>query len=217
MRELRRMGSVTRETEIYAALVPDTDSLRVLTVRSLVSIQHELDALREEYAALSVAIEVGKAADLFTDLADRARESVRDEPHAQYDALLADLWNNIRGRDRHEQLFSVHLGAGFIEDALRHWGGEDLEDLLGWSEAHDALVGVFKMLFELDNRLDDRLAMWGRRIAGISVLWSRRIVGVEEGQSPDDVIEGSDQIVEAMVTELFAQHSRRMNALALAA
>ncbi|KAB1643457.1 hypothetical protein [Gulosibacter chungangensis] len=208
---------MTRETEIFAALVPAPDSLRVLATRALVSIERELNALRGEYASLSVALEVAKAADLFTALADRARAAVGTEPHAQSDALLTDLWQDTRGRNHFEQLFSVHLNAGFIEDALGHWGAEGLEDLLGWQEAHEVLVGVFKKLFELDNRLDDRLAMWGRRIAGISVLWSRRIVGVEAGQSPDEVIEGADQLVEAMVTELFAQHSRRMNALALAA
>lgn len=208
---------MTRETEIFAALVPAPDSLRVLATRALVSIERELNALRGEYASLSVALEVAKAADLFAALADRARAAVGTAPHAQYDALLTDLWQDTRGRNHFEQLFSVHLNAGFIEDALGHWGGEGLDDLLGWEEAHEVLVGVFKKLFELDNRLDDRLAMWGRRIAGISVLWSRRIVGVEAGQSPDEVIEGADQIVEAMVTELFAQHSRRMNALALAA
>lgn len=208
---------MTRETEIYAALVPDTESLRVFATRALVSIERELNALRGEYASLSVALEVAKAADLFATLASRARAAVGEEPHAQYDALLTDLWQDTRGRNHYEQLFSVHLNAGFIEDAMAHWGAGALDDLLGWQEAHETLVGVFKKLFELDTRLDDRLAMWGRRIAGISVLWSRRIVGVEAGQSPDEVIEGADQIVEAMVTELFAQHSRRMNALALAA
>ncbi|MDJ1370578.1 hypothetical protein [Gulosibacter molinativorax] len=208
---------MTRETEIYAALVPATSELRIFAARALISIQRELDALREEYASLSVALEVGNAADLYTGLADRARESEGVEPHAKFDALLADLWRETRGRDQHEQLFSVYLNAGFIEDALRHWGGSELDDLLGWDEGQESLVAVFKTLFDLDTTLDDRIAMWGRRIAGAAVLWSRRIVGVEAGQSPDDVIDGADQIVEAMVTELFAQHSRRMNALALAA
>lgn len=208
---------MTRETEIYAALVPDTDALRVLAARALVSISRELDALREAYASLTVALEVGRAADLFADLTDRARAAEGDEPHAKFDALLSDLWQDTRGRDRHEQLFTVYLNAGVIEDALRHWGKGELDDLLGWQEGHDALVLVFKRLFELDNRLDDRLAMWGRRIAGIAVLWSRRILGVEAGQRPDEVVDGADHLVEGMVTELFAQHSRRMNALALAA
>lgn len=208
---------MTRETEIYAALVPEKDELRLLAARSLVSIQRQLDALREEYASLSVAIEVGRAADIFASLRERGQAIVGDEPNAKLDALLADLWEETRGRDHHEQLMTVHLNAGFIEDALRHWGGDELDDLLGWGEAHEALVAVLQRLFALDSSLDDRLAMWGRRLAGISVLWSRRIVGVEEGQCPDDVIEGADQIVEAMVTELFAQHSRRMNTLALAA
>lgn len=208
---------MTHESEIKAALFPSSAELRVLAVRALVSIQRELDALRERYSSLSVALEVGRAAHLFASLTDKARAIVGDEPHAKYDALLSDLWRDTRGRDQHEQLFSVHVNAGFIEDALKHCGGDELDDVLGWQEAHDALVTVFKRLFELDNRLDDRLAMWGRRLAGIVALWSRRIVGVEVGQRPDDVIDGADQFVEALLTELFAQHSRRMNALALAA
>lgn len=208
---------MTRETEIYAALVPDTDALRRLAARALASIERELDALRGGYAALAVEIDVAKAADQFKGLADRAREIMGDEPDAKLDALLADLWSDTRGRNQHEQLFSVHLNAGVLEDVCSHLGEGRLDDLLGWQEPQQTLVAVFKTLFDLDSQMDDRLAMWGRRIAGISALWSRRVLGIEAGQRPDDVIDGADQVVEAMLTELFAQHSRRMNTLALAA
>ncbi|MGO1542733.1 MAG: hypothetical protein ACTHXA_00145 [Gulosibacter sp.] len=208
---------MTRETEIHDALVPATAELRQFAVRALVSLETELDALRKEYSSLSVALEISHAADLIAQRAGYARETVGAEPHEHYDNLIAQLWARTRGRDAHEQLLSVHLNAGFFEDVLRHLGDGQLDDLIGWEDVQESVVDALRKLFELDTKLDDRLAVWGRRIAGDSVLWARQILGIAPGEHPDDVIEGADEIVEAMVKALFAQHSRRMNTLELAA
>lgn len=226
---LSRMATVTSNAEtspaeLYAALVPSAERLRRFAARVLVSLHAEVVVLREKYASSPVAGTIGAAAERFGRYAETARQAVQEGPERELDSLIADLRGRTGGRTHHEQLLSVHLNAAIVEDALRHLAaghGEDaaaaVEPLLGWQEGHDLLRDALKALFEIDNRLDDRLAMWGRRIAGDQAVWARRIVGVEPGRHADEVREGADEIVEPYVAELFAQHSRRMNALELAA
>ena len=220
---------MTRESAI-AALVPAPSRLRSVLAQLLSSFEAELAGLVGEFHGLQVGDELVAGRDGFAALADRARAEAGVDDPLEVAAVVDALRGPIRGRDRFERLLSVHLGAGFVEDAmgqsvalLAESGGVDeaerqaLHGLLGWSDAQAPLVAGLQKLFEADSTLDDRLAMWGRRIAGDAGVWARGFLGVRPEQTADEVVEGGDAIVERFLQEYFAQHSRRMNALALAA
>ncbi|MCY7325189.1 MAG: hypothetical protein LH605_03560, partial [Microbacteriaceae bacterium] len=60
-------------------------------------------------------------------------------------------------------------------------------------------------------RLASRLAMWGRRLVGDTLLIARSALAVPENTAPDEVR------LEPVFTELIAAHTRRMDALGLTA
>lgn len=220
---------MTRETAL-AALVPAPSRLHAVLAQLLSAIEAELAGLVGEFHGVPIGDELVAARDAFSVLAAEARAGADPDDPAAVAAIVDELRVPIRGRDRFERLLSVHLGAGFVEDAVRQCtalaveagsldaaGGEALEQLLGWDEAQAPLVAALQRCFEADTTLDDRLAMWGRRIAGDAGVWARSLLGVRPEQAADEVAEGAEALIEEFLQGYFAQHSRRMNALALAA
>ena len=220
---------MTRESAI-AALVPAPSRLHSVLAQLLSAAEAELAGLVGEFHGLPVGDDLVAARDGFAARAARARESAGVDDPVEVAAIVDALRVPIRGRDRFERLLSVHLGAGFVEDAMAESvallaeGGRvsdaeraAFEGLLGWEEAQVPLVAALHALFEADATLDDRLAMWGRRIAGDAGVWVRGVLGVRPDQDADEVAEGGDELIADALQRCFAQHSRRMNALKLAA
>jgi len=220
---------VTRETAI-AALVPAPSRLHAVLAQLLSSFEAELAGLVGEFHGASIGDELVAARDGFARLAAKAREGAGVDDPVEVAAIVDALRRPLRGRDRFERLLSVHLGAGFVEDAiaqsvalLAETGGIEpagqaaFDELLGWEDAQAPLVTALRRLFEEDSTLDDRLAMWGRRIAGDAGVWARGFYGIPASKRADEVVEGAEELLEGFLQEYYAQHSRRMNALALAA
>lgn len=218
---------MTSESELYTELVPEPSILRRYAVLSLASVRTHASALSGEDPESPVAEQIGCAAEAWEGLATRALERLGDETPVSdgvFERLLAELWETTRGRSPQEQLLTLHLNAGLLEDVCRHLatghgedGAAEVDELLNWQDAQADLIAALKGLFERDTHIDDRLAMWGRRIAGDQAVWARRVIGIEPGQSVDEVVPGAHPIEAAFVKQIFAQHSRRMNELALAA
>jgi hypothetical protein len=202
------------EPNAFAALAPAPELLRGIaagTIRraraSLTDLASELDATAEGEDIRAVLAALPEAGDDETD-----------EATTHLDAL----WARVSGRTPYEQLLSLYLADGVVRDALVAYGElrdpvVDLEGDLDWSGWHDEIVNLLRAPFERDKHIDDRLAMWGRRIAGDAVLWTRSLAGIPEGASADTVAEGAEPDAERFAAALFANHSRRMNSLALAA
>lgn len=135
-------------------------------------------------------------------------------------ALLEVLWARVAGRDTPEQCCSLLIASGIAMDAITHYVelvGERNEAAEDFTVSCAEVSAALTMWFESDPTLDDRLAMWARRVAGDTVVWTREVLGIEPGMSADSLSAGAEAGAEAVAGRLFAEHSRRMNELKLAA
>ncbi|MEO8528061.1 MAG: ferritin-like fold-containing protein, partial [Pseudolysinimonas sp.] len=132
-------------------------------------------------------------------------------------AGLDDFQRRTQGDDWHEILISCYLTSGFLLDffaglAAGLPGGlsDRISALLSDDEAEGLLVEELRDAIDGNPRLASRLAMWGRRLVGDTMLVARSAL-VIGGQAP------GDERVEPIFTELIAAHTRRMDALGLTA
>lgn len=206
--------SSATESNPFAELAPEPQLLRDVAASTLRRTRLSLDDLQRELARTPEA-----------DAIPRIRDLVRADESTEPDAvtkLLDDLWARVSGRTAYEQLLSLFLVNGIVQDAVLGFGAlrtpvVEFGDELDWSGWQDEIVAMLQALFERDIHIDDRLAMWGRRTAGDAVLWTRQFAGIAPGKSADTVVEGAEAGAEAFAGELLANHSRRMNRLKLAA
>lgn len=125
---------------------------------------------------------------------------------------------DTRGGDWYETLITCYLTAGFLDDFYARlseglpaetarriqaiYSAETGESLL----AAQLLIGI-----EANPRLASRLAMWGRRLVGDTMLVARSALRFTSDHKSDEAR------VEPVFTELIAAHTRRMDALGLTA
>jgi hypothetical protein len=122
------------------------------------------------------------------------------------------------GADWHELLLGIHITSGMLDDYFARLAeglpaelGARVRGILGESGASVVLEGELAAAIEADDTLDDRLALWGRRLVGDTLLIARSALRASES---GDAL-GAD--VEPVFTELIAAHTRRMDALGLTA
>jgi len=134
-----------------------------------------------------------------------------------YRARLDDFQRRTEGDDWHEVLVTCYLTSGFLLDfyaglAAGLPGGlsDRISALLADDEAEDLLVEELREQLDGNTRLASRLAMWGRRLVGDTMLVARAALDID-GRSD------GEERVEPIFTELIAAHTRRMDALGLTA
>lgn len=134
-----------------------------------------------------------------------------------YRAELDDFQRRTRGADWHEILVTCYLTAGFLTDFFEGLAAglpkalsERVSALLDVDKGEDLLVAELRAAIDASPRLASRLAMWGRRLVGDTMLVARQSLSIG-GEAP-----GEDRI-EPVFTELIAAHTRRMDALGLTA
>jgi hypothetical protein len=122
------------------------------------------------------------------------------------------------GADWHELLLGIHITSGMLDDYFARLAeglpaelGARVRGILGESGASVVLEGELAAAIAADDTLDDRLALWGRRLVGDTLLIARSALRASES---GDAL-GAD--VEPVFTELIAAHTRRMDALGLTA
>ena len=122
------------------------------------------------------------------------------------------------GRDWYEMIFGVYLTAGFLDDFFtRLVGGlpkpmaKRLEVLLEPDKSADVIVAALKAGIEADPKLASRLALWGRRLIGDTQLVARSALHGSGNRKNDE------ERIEPVLTDLIAEHSRRMDGLGLTA
>jgi hypothetical protein len=121
------------------------------------------------------------------------------------------------GADWQEDLLGVYVTQGFLVDFfIRLAGG--LSDagpraaqLLGTASGEEAIVELLRREIEADPTLGSRLAMWGRRLLGDTMLVARSALH-HSGNAQSD-----EERSEPVFTEVIAAHTRRMDALGLTA
>lgn len=151
---------------------------------------------------------------LVDELTRRGRDPVAAmEP---YRDDLEEYRRRVQGADWFEALVTCYLTAGFLTDFFVGLAGGLPTDLRGRVEAllddraTEAILASQLQAAIADNpRLAARLAMWGRRLVGDTMLVARSALGVGPGSGP--------QRIEPIFTELIAAHTRRMDGLGLTA
>jgi hypothetical protein len=138
------------------------------------------------------------------------------QPHA---ALIDDFQSRTGAGDWHESMLATYVAAGLLNDVfIRLAAGlpGDYRDRVvaalerGAESDEKELVAELSLAIGADPKLASRLALWGRRLVGDTLLVARAAISASH-QSADD------ERLEPVFTELIAAHTRRMDALGLTA
>jgi hypothetical protein len=120
------------------------------------------------------------------------------------------------GADWYETLVTSYVTAGLLDDFSRQLAGglpsdasERIVALLSGDDGHELIVAELRAAIEANPRLASRLALWGRRLVGDTLLVARSALAAHS--HPDEAR------LEPVFTELIAAHTRRMDALGLTA
>lgn len=125
---------------------------------------------------------------------------------------------NIAGGDWHETLVACHITAGFLDDFFVRLAAGLPTDyrarvtaVLRAGSGEELIADEIRRAIDANEKLASRLAMWGRRLVGDTMLIARSALI----DAPDGV--SHEARIEPVFTELIAAHTRRMDGLGLTA
>ena len=132
-----------------------------------------------------------------------------------------DFTRAIDGVDWYEQLLAIHVASGLLEDffvAIVPGLPEDDQDAmlraLRGESAHPHLARLLLAAIEGTPRLSDRMAVWGRRLVGDTLLQMYLAVN---GPDATGRAVPSQKRLEPAFNDIVASHTRRMDELGLTA
>ena len=126
-------------------------------------------------------------------------------------------WAATHGVRPQETLLSVHITAGMLDDfylALSASYGETgrrVARILQADDDRDAIVDIILRTIDGDPQWASLLALWARRLVGDTLLIARAAL------RPSTLGAVDEAKVEPVFTQLMAAHSKRMDAMDLAA
>ena len=136
------------------------------------------------------------------------------EPHV---APVDDFGRRIAGTDWSEAVLGAYVGAGLLNDVFVRLAagldGDPRDRIVRVLEAGDdqaVIVDELSRAIDDDPALASRLALWGRRLVGDTLLVARAAIAASH-------VSADDERLEPVFTELIAAHTRRMDALGLTA
>ena len=137
---------------------------------------------------------------------------------APFAARIDEYARMTLGADWYEMLVTAYLTAGLLGDfqlqlatGLSADARTRIIPLLSGDDGHALLVDELRSAIDANPRLASRLALWGRRLVGDTLLIARSSLA-NVGHSRRD-----EARLEPAFTELIAAHTRRMDALGLTA
>jgi hypothetical protein len=123
-----------------------------------------------------------------------------------------------QGNDWYELVMSCYLTAGILDDfylslasGLPKDSAERIAEVLSADSHGDMLARELQRAIDANPRLASRLAMWGRRLVGDTLLIARSALAMPPMTARDE------EKLEPVVTEVIAAHTRRMDGLGLTA
>ena len=144
-----------------------------------------------------------------------------EEPGAvmqPFTAAIDDYQRTTQGNDWFEELLACHITAGFLDDFFVHLAAGLPTDyatrvttVLRADSGSELLADELRQVIEQNDKLDSRLAMWGRRLVGDTMLIARSTLAPNANGVTDEAR------IEPVFTELIAAHTRRMDGLGLTA
>jgi hypothetical protein len=137
---------------------------------------------------------------------------------APYAARIDAFERLTQGADWHEMLITSYVTAGILNELyLRLAEGLPQEyaprmtKLMAEDEQSSIVAGVLRSAIDANPHLSSRLALWGRRLVGDTLLIARAALALPDNAAPDDAR------LEPVFTQLIAAHTRRMDNLGLTA
>lgn len=125
----------------------------------------------------------------------------------------------VAGADWYEQLLSLHVTTGLLTDFFVAYGGglpEDERDavlrVLTRETGQPLLVRELQRAIVANPRLAARMALWGRRLVGDTLLQMYLAV-----HGPQEASSAPSERLEPAFNDIVAAHTRRMDALGLTA
>jgi hypothetical protein len=137
---------------------------------------------------------------------------------APYTAGIDFFQSVTTGSSWQEGLVTSHITAGILDDffallAVGLPGAEAarVKEIYAADSHEPLLADQIRSSIAADPTLSSRLAMWGRRLVGDTMLVARSALASEAASTPDEAR------IEPVFTELISTHTRRMDALGLTA
>jgi hypothetical protein len=131
---------------------------------------------------------------------------------------IDDYQRATQGGDWFEELLACHITAGFLDDFFVHLAAglptdyaARITTVLRADSGAELLADQLRREIDADDKLDSRLAMWGRRLVGDTMLVARATLAPSANSVSDEAR------IEPVFTELIAAHTRRMDGLGLTA
>jgi hypothetical protein len=144
-----------------------------------------------------------------------------EEPGAvmePYTAAIDAFQAGTTGGDWFEDLVACHITAGFLDDFFVRLAAGLPSDyatritaVLTADSGATLVADEIRRVIDHDEKLASRLAMWGRRLVGDTMLVARATLATSANGVADEAR------IEPVFTELIAAHTRRMDALGLTA
>lgn len=137
---------------------------------------------------------------------------------APFAARIDEYARTTLGADWYEMLVTAYLTGGLLGDfqlqlaaGLPGEAKARIVPLLSSDDGHALLIDELRAAIDANPRLASRLAMWGRRLVGDTLLIARSSLA-NVGHTRRD-----EARLEPVFTELISSHTRRMDALGLTA
>ncbi|GAA4670662.1 ferritin-like fold-containing protein [Frondihabitans cladoniiphilus] len=138
------------------------------------------------------------------------------QPHT---GLIDDFQRRTGNGDWYESMLASYVAAGLLNDVFSRLAsglpGDSRERVVAALETdatsdETSIVAELSLAISADPQLASRLALWGRRLVGDTLLVARAAISASH-ESADD------ERLEPVFTELIAAHTRRMDTLGLTA
>lgn len=135
-----------------------------------------------------------------------------------YTAVVDEFERVTHGADWYETLVTCYVTTGFLDDFFAKLAAglptdtaKRMTGILTGQSGEQLLAEELRSAIDANPRLASRLAMWGRRLIGDTMLVARSSLVYSENHKSDEAR------IEPVFTELIAAHTRRMDALGLTA
>ncbi len=221
---LKAKGELSDATRVdFEELAPDIDTflgqaayLQLGYFETLTRLLRAMPALADKEALSRAA---GAALAKHQGLVEVIRERGEDptEVMLPFREQLDAFRRKTLGARPQETMLTVHVTAGLLDDfylALSSsYGatGERVAEILRGDHDRQAIVDIVNATIASDPEWRSLLALWGRRLVGDTLLIARSALRPTRLDSADE------KKVEPVFTELMGAHSRRMDAMGLAA
>ena len=123
-----------------------------------------------------------------------------------------------QGADWYENLMTCHITAAILDDFFARLGeglprgiAATIAEVYRGESGQDLIATELRHGIAANPRLAARLALWGRRLVGDTMLVARGAL------APSAISTSDEARIEPVFTELIAAHTRRMDALGLTA